>query len=138
MTDLFFNTFFKKNQDGNIALLVDTIQALLLDDTLLPDIDSDEFVADISANEIAGGGYARKTLANKSTTVDNANNRSEFDADNIDWSADSFTGARYLVFFKDTGNDATAPLIGYYDFGSNRNAPLVRPNAEGYFSHGNV
>lgn len=138
MVDKFFNTFFKKNMDGDIDLLVDTIQAMLLDNTLLPDIDTDEFVADISANEIAGGAYARITLGGKSTAVDNVNDRAEFDANNLDWSAATFTGARYLVFFKNTGADGTSPLICYYDFGSDQVAPLVRPNAEGFFGHGNV
>lgn len=138
MVDKFFNTFFKKNMDADIDLLVDTIQAMLLTSAYAPNIDTEEFVADIVGDEVAGGGYARKTLAGKATTVDNANDRSEFTADNLDWSADSFTTARILVFFKNTGNDATSALICYFDFGFDKTAPLVRPNAEGYFSHGNV
>lgn len=138
MVDKFFNTFFKKNMDGDIDLLVDTIQAMLLKSAWTPDIDTQEFVSDIVGNEVSAGGYTRLTLGTKVTAVDNANDRSEFDSADLDWSAQTFTDARYMAFFKNTGADGTSALICYFDFGADFEGPLVKPNAEGWFSHGNV
>ena len=134
----YYNTAFKKFMDGDIDLLNDTIQAMLLDSGYTPNIDTDEFVDDISANEIVGGGYARKTLANPATTGDTANDRCEFSSDDITgWNADTWTGARYMVIFRNSGADATSALICYIDFGSDKDAPLeVNTPAEGWFALG--
>lgn len=39
------------------------------------------FVADVTANELSGTGYARKTLANVTITEDDTNDLAKFDAD---------------------------------------------------------
>lgn len=138
MAQEFYNTAYKKLMDGDIDLLVDTIVAMLLDNTYAPDIDADEFIDDISGDEIAGGGYSRQTLGGKTTTVDNANDRCAFSSNNITgWNADTFTGARILVFAKNTGADATSALICYYDFLADKDAPLtVTVPGNGWFTLG--
>lgn len=138
MADAYYNSAFKKFMDGDIDLLNDTIKVMLLDTTYAPDVDNDEYVDDISGDEIAGGGYARYALTSPTTTIDAANNRCEFSSDNVDgWNGDTFTGAQYMAIFKDTGNDATSPLICYLDFGGGKDAPFeVNTPANGWFAIG--
>lgn len=138
MAEQFYNTAFKKFVDGDIDLLVDTIVALLLDSSYSPDIDSDEFISDVSGDEIVGGGYARQTLTTKTTTVDNAEDRVEFSSDDITgWNADTFTDARFLVLAADLGADGASPLLVYFDLATDRDAPLefLAP-ANGWFAIG--
>lgn len=138
MAEQFYNTAFKKFMDGDIDLLVDTIVVLLLDNTYAPDIDNHEFIDDVSGDEIVGGGYARQTLTTKTTVVDTANDRAEFSSDNITgWNADTFTGARFMVIAADLGADSASPVIVYFDFGEDKDAPIeVNVPAQGWFSLG--
>jgi len=138
MTDNYYNTAFKKFMDGDIDLLSNTIVAMLLDSTYTPDVDNDEFIDDISGDELSTGGYARKTLTTKTTTVDAVNNWVEFASDDITgWNGDTFTGARYMVIAVNSGADATSALICYFDFSSNKDAPIeVNCPASGWFTLG--
>jgi hypothetical protein len=138
MAEEYYNTAFKKFMDADIDLLSDTIVALLLDNTYTPDIDNHEFIDDVSGDEIAGGGYARQTLAGKTTTVDNSTDRCEFSSNSITgWNGDTFTGARYMVIAKNTGADATSPIIVYYDFLADKTAPFnVNVPVDGWFALG--
>jgi hypothetical protein len=101
---------------GEIDFLNDTIVVLLLTDA--PDIDNDTYISDLTG-EITGGGYVRKTLASKTVTTDDANNRSIADAADVQWTGLSNT-FRYIVVAQSTGNDATSRLLTTIDTGSNQ------------------
>lgn len=115
------NTAKKKILDGDIDFTNDTFKLMLITDSHTPDIDAEEFIDDVSANEVsasgtysAGGG----TLASTSVTVDDTNDRAYFDAADVAFTSATIT-ARYAYLYKDTGTPATSPIVGYYDYGSN-------------------
>jgi len=129
--------------DGDfIDYLNDTIKVLILSPTGASAFDVDnEFVADVDANEVtnsSGTGYERKTLASKTVLFDEANDRVEYDADNPTYTAistnEDLAGA---VIFKDTGDDATSPLIAFIEFAdlsTNGSDVELQINADGLFT----
>lgn len=93
----------------------DQIRVALLDGSYLPDQDAHKVVADL-AGELSGGGYARVTLAGKSTVYDGPSNTLTLTAADLVFPA--LTGTfRFAVIFADTGSADTSPLVGYTDFG---------------------
>lgn len=102
--------------------VTDTMKAMLLTSSHTPDIDADVFISAISTNEIgttgsyttgAGNGFS----VTPSASTDDTNDRGAWDA--TDLSATSATiSARYLAFYKWTGNAATSPVFVVIDFGS--------------------
>ena len=97
-----------------INYLTDTVVVLLL--TGAPDIDADTFISDLSS-EITGGGYSRKTLASKTITTDDTNDRAIFDAADVQWTALT-TVFRYIVVAQSTGDDSTSRCITTIDTGA--------------------
>ncbi len=109
-----FNDALTAIVNGNIVYLTDTIVVMLF--TAAPDIDNDTFISDLTG-EITGGGYVRKTLASKTITTDDTNNRTIFDAADVQWTG--LTNAfRYIVVAKSTGVDATSRCLLSIDLGS--------------------
>jgi len=97
-----------------IDYLNDTVVVLLL--TAAPDIDADTFISDLSG-EVSGGGYTRKTLASKTITTDDTNDRAIFDAADVQWTSLS-ADFRYIVVSQSTGVDATSRCITTIDTGA--------------------
>ena len=78
------------------------------------------YVSDVTSGnaEVTGTGYARQTLAGVTVAVDGTvNTYVDFSFSNITFSqnAAGFTTARYIIFFKDTGADATSPVFAVCD-----------------------
>lgn len=105
------------SQSPSIALLTDTIHAVLLTSAYVPNIDTQTMWADINANEVVGTGYTAngQPLANKTVVQDSPNDRGVFDADDVTWATATVT-ARFTALIKWTGVAATSPLIFYIDF----------------------
>jgi hypothetical protein len=122
-----YNSFKAKIMDGSIDLDTDTIKVMLVSSSYNFDQDNHVFKSDITG-EISGTGYTAggKELANKSVTQDNENNKSKFDADNLNWSGATFT-TRGAVIYKDTGTPTTSPLVAYFDFGGDKS-----PSSQGF------
>lgn len=89
-------------------------------------------------DEYDGANYATKALANEAVAADNANNRAEFDADDITWTALG-AGTRQavgmvVVKFVD-GTTGDIPLLfidtGGFPFSGNGGNVTVQWNAEG-------
>lgn len=99
----------------------DTIKCLLLASTYVPDIDNHDFLDDVIAHQIIGTGYTAggKTLTGKAFVHNFTLNMLKMVADNVVWASATIT-ARYAVFYQDTGNSATSPLISYVDFGTDK------------------
>ena len=104
------------------------------------DTDQDaEFVASIGTlDEYDGAAYSRKTLAGEAVNEDLANNRAEFDANDIQWAALG-AGTRQaagMILYRFVTNDADSPVVAWIDtggfpFSGNGGNVDVAWNAEG-------
>jgi len=98
-----------------------TIKVMLLTSSATLNQDTDEYIDDVSANQVAGDGYvaggAALTLADPAYT--GATNILKLDANDVSWSASTIT-ARYAIIYYDTETPATSPVIGYVDFGEDK------------------
>jgi len=118
-----YNKFKMEALNGSINLSSDTIKVALLDSGYTPNIDTDIFWDDVSANEITGANYTTggETITTPTVTQDNTDNEGVFGGDDIVWTnAVGTITARYAVMYKDTGVAGTSPLIEYIDFGSDK------------------
>lgn len=118
MADFIYTNATKLLGDGTVDWDAGghTYTLMLLLAAHVPDRDADVFVADIVADEISVAGYARVNLTTRTVTVDNANNRSDYDADNPVWvtlAAGQTIG--FAAIFKLVTNDADSPLIALLD-----------------------
>ena len=116
----------------------DTIKAVLLTASYTPNADTHQYYSDLT-NEVANGnGYTTggQALTGKSVTQDDTGDKATFDSDDPTWSGATFT-ARYVALIKDTGTGSTSPLIGLWDFGSDKTATggsfVVQVNSGGWF-----
>lgn len=121
MANAVVNTVKKKILDADIDLVTDTLKLMLLTSSHTTDIDTQEFIDDVSANEVSGTGYTAggETLSGKSVTVDTINDRAYFDATDVSWATSTIT-ARYACLYKDTGTPGTSAIIGFYDYTSDK------------------
>lgn len=118
MANVVVNTLKSDVLNGNIDLVNDTIKVMLLDSNHTNDIDAQEFVDDVSANEVsASGTYALggAALTSKTVTTDDTNDRGVFDAADVTFTSSTIT-ARYAVIYKDTGTPSTSPIVCIFDF----------------------
>jgi hypothetical protein len=100
---------------ADLDLVGDSIKALLVSSAYVPNFDTHAALADIT-NELAGNGYARQTLANKTwaRVGSGATAKQVFKSDKVTFSASGGAlTARAMVLFKDTGTPATSILLSY-------------------------
>lgn len=100
---------WEKFLTGSIDMSSDTIKCALVESAYTPNTTTHEFVSDLGANILARS----SGLSSKSVSL------GTFDAADITFTAvpGGDTGT-YLVLYKDTGVDATSPLIGVIDTGT--------------------
>jgi hypothetical protein len=118
MANVFYDQAKKNLWNGTINLAADPIKVMLVDNSYAPSSSSThEFKSDVTG-EISGTGYSAggQSLSGQAVAADSVNHRGAFTAANASWSSASFT-AYGAVLYKDTGSDATSPLIGFIDFG---------------------
>lgn len=122
MASVIYNSFKLNLIDTStkINFSSDTIKVALVTSTYSPSIDNHDFFNDIT-NEVVGTGYTAggATLASKTVTQDNTNDKAVFDAADVTWTTSSIT-ARGAILYKSTGVASTSPLIGYIDFGADK------------------
>jgi len=115
MASAMYNSGLVKLGDGSIDWNSDTIKIMAVTNSYTPNVDSDDFLNDVSANEASGSGYSTGGITlTCSVTQDNTNNRAIYDATDISVSALVLTW-RYWVVYKSTGVASTSPLICYID-----------------------
>lgn len=118
-TAIAYNLTKKAILDGNFPNLAGvTVKLMLLTDSYTPNIDTDEFIDDISANESSGTGY---TAGGATVTVSNSTNTTDdrAEADHADVTITGWDGSwRYAVWYVDTGTPSTSRIIGGNDFGA--------------------
>lgn len=130
MANAKYNSFKRDIANGTIDLDTNIIMCALVDATYVPNVDTHTLYSHITG-EVVGTGYTAggQALAAKTVTVDNANDVSIFDADDVTWAASTIT-ARGAVLYKDTGE-----LISYFDFGVDKSSSngdfIVQWNAGG-------
>lgn len=132
----FYNKYRLASQDLStlssmpVDLDTDTIKMILLDNTHTVDTgDStvDEHLDDVSADEVATGTEYTGPITLANVTVALNSGVVEFKADDILLVQDGgggFTDARYAVLYKDSGVEATSPLICSLDLGEDRDNTL--------------
>ena len=94
-----------------------TVRIMLVTSSYTPSIDSHNFVSDVSANEISGGGYARQTLAGQAVAQDNTNDRANLTATNPTWTSLTNT-FRYAIMYRFVTSDSDSWVIAYEDLGA--------------------
>ena len=119
-----YGSFLGKALNKEVDWDSDTIKVMLVTSSYTPNQDTHDYLDDVVANEVSGTGYTAggATLASKTITYDGASNVTVLDAADPTWSASTIT-ARYAVIYDATpGTNATRPLIGYVDFGSDQSS----------------
>jgi hypothetical protein len=118
MANAVYNSYKDGCIEGEIAFLTDTIKVGLVTSTYTVDIDSDTLWSDIT-NEVVGTGYTAggATLASKTSTQDNTNDRGVMDAADVTWSTSTVTARAAVVYESGTGY-----LIGYIDFAADKSS----------------
>lgn len=122
---------------GDIDFDVDDIRVMLVDSTTTADTEED--VTTISGittlGELSGTGYVRKALANEIVNKDDANNRSEFDADDTVWTGINAGTAQAAIIYKHVTDDSDSIPLFYIDsdfpFVTNGGDMTIQWNAEG-------
>jgi hypothetical protein len=106
---------------GSTDWTADTIKALLVSSVYVYS-SAHQFVNEVTANELANSGYARQTLTSKTVALDGSDVK--ITAANLTFSAlGAGTTPDAVIIFRDTGNDATAPLLAYNAFDGAQDAP---------------
>lgn len=124
MASKLYGQFVQAAFNKEIDFDSDTIKVALLTNAYTPDQDAHNYYDDVVAHEVVGTGYTAggNTLANKTNTYDSATNVIKLDADDTTWASSTIT-ARYAVIYDATpATNATRPLIGFVDFGSDQSS----------------
>lgn len=122
--------------NGGLDLDTDTIKCALLTSSYSPNIDTNVYWSDISANEVSGTGYSAggAALSGKSVTVDNTGDKGVFDASDVTWGSSTIT-ARFAALYKDTGVAGTSPIVCVFDFSTDKSSSsgnfIIQWNASG-------
>ena len=124
MASKLYGQFIQQSFNKEIDWDSDTIKVSLLNNTYTPDQDAHNYYDDVVAYEVTGTGYTAGgiTLANKTNNYNSSTNVIVLDADDVTWASSTIT-ARYAVVYDATpATNATRPLIGYVDFGSDQSS----------------
>ncbi len=148
MASFLYNRAKKEMIDGTIDIDTDAgIKAMLVTSSYVANADHD-FVDEAGANdpidhELSGTGYVagfgnsgRKALATKAVNEDDANDRAEFDADDLTWTGIDAGTAAAVIIIKENTADTDSVLIAYIDTGgfpivTNGGDLTIAWNAEG-------
>ena len=124
MASKLYGQFLSQALNKEVDWDTDTIKVALLSNSYTPDQDAHNYFDDVSTYEVTGTGYTTggATLTNKTNTYSGASNTIVLDADDVTWSSSTIT-ARYAVLYDASpATNATKPLIGYVDFGSDQSS----------------
>jgi hypothetical protein len=124
MPSKLYGQFLSQALNKEIDWDTDTIKVALLTNSYTPDQDAHNYYDDVVANEVSGTGYTAggNTLANKTNSYNSATNVIVLDADDTTWSSSTITARYAVVYDASPATNATRPLIGYVDFGSDQSS----------------
>lgn len=111
-----YNSFKSKLMTGsyNLGSAGNTIKIALMDNAHAFTAEDDVW-SDVSANEISGTGYTAggATLANQAVSIDDADDKGVWDADDVVWNGATFTSFHAVMYNSSVTND----LVLSIDFG---------------------
>lgn len=124
MPSKLYGQFLSQALNKEIDWDTDTIKVALLSNAYTPDQDAHNYFDDVSTNEVTGTGYTQGgiSLTNKTNTYNGATNTIVLDADDVTWSSSTITARYAVVYDASPATNATRPLIGYVDFGSDQSS----------------
>jgi hypothetical protein len=124
MASKLYGQFLSQALNKEIDWDTDTIKVALLTNAYTPDQDAHNYFDDVVANEVTGVGYTAggNTLANKTNTYNSSTNVIVLDADDTTWSSSTITARYAVIYDASPATNATRPLIGYVDFGSDQSS----------------
>jgi hypothetical protein len=125
MPSKLYGQFIQAAFNKEIDFDTDTIKVALLTNAYTPDQDAHNYFDDVVANEVSGAtGYTAggNTLANKTVTYSAGTNTLVLDADDVTWASSTITARYAVVYDASPATNATRPLIGYVDFGSDQSS----------------
>jgi hypothetical protein len=102
---------------GNIRLENDTIVAMLVGATYVPDID-DVLVSDVSdeVTNAVGTGYERKVVTTKQFTIDSGTDNVLFSCDDLRWTEiQTNVDVQHVILFRQGFGDDTSSLLFAYE-----------------------
>jgi hypothetical protein len=102
---------------GNIRLESDTIVAMLVGATYIPDID-DVLVSDVSdeVTNAVGTGYERKVVTTKQFTIDSGTDNVLFSCDDLRWTEiQTNVDVQHVILFRQGFGDDTSSLLFAYE-----------------------
>lgn len=123
MASKVFNEAKRAIAAGEIDLNADDIRvALLMSNTTADTANSGIVnVDDLTLDECDGANYVRKALASEAVNKDDANNRAEFDAADVTWTALGVgtRASQGVLVYKHVTNDSDSIPIAWVEFASN-------------------
>jgi hypothetical protein len=124
MASKLYGQFLSQALNKEIDWDTDTIKVALLTNAYTPDQDAHNYLDDVVAYEVTGTGYTAggNTLANKTNSYNSATNVITLDADDTTWSSSTITARYAVIYDASPATNATKPLIGYVDFGSDQSS----------------
>jgi hypothetical protein len=124
MASKLYGQFLSQALNKEIDWDTDTIKVALLTNSYTPDQDAHNYLDDVIANEVTGTGYTAggNTLANKTNSYNSSTNVIVLDADDTTWSSSTITARYAVIYDASPATNATRPLIGYVDFGSDQSS----------------
>jgi hypothetical protein len=124
MASKLYGQFLSQALNKEIDWDTDTIKVALLTNSYTPDQDAHNYFDDVVANEVTGTGYTAggNTLANKTNNYNSSTNVIVLDADDTTWSSSTITARYAVIYDASPATNATRPLIGYVDFGSDQSS----------------
>jgi len=112
MANVKFNSFGRAIAKNDIDTV--TIKAMFMDPSYTPNADTHVYVSDIVASRASGS--TDLTVAGLTINVDNTDNRTEFDINDLVTGTITITGGTNgVVFYIDTTNEATSELLTFND-----------------------
>lgn len=110
-----------KQYVGTNGWVTPTYKVMLITSAYVFNVDHD-FVSDLGAVELSGSGYVsgfgnsgRKSLAGKIVNLNDTDDRAEFDANDLTWTAIDAGTAAACVVIREATSDADSELIAYLD-----------------------
>lgn len=124
MASKLYGQFLGQALNKEIDWDTDTIKVALLSNTYTPDQDAHNYYDDVASHEVSGTGYTGggSTLTGKTNTYNTASNVVVLDADDVTWSSSTITARYAVIYDASPATNATKPLIGYVDFGSDQSS----------------
>lgn len=119
-----YGSLIAKAFNKEVDFDTDTIKVALVSSSYTPNQDTHDYWDDVATNEVSGTGYTTggATLANKSVTYTSGTNVTKFDADDVSWTSSTITARYAVIYDASPATNATKPLIGYVDFGSDQSS----------------